>query len=90
MRIGFFSGIMRNRMPVRNNLYDAIDYIGQVEDTARTHRMERRKTSGSSDPDESRYTPNRGEFLSGFWKNDRLIPSITLTIHFGADPWDGR
>ncbi len=34
-------------------------------------------------------TPNTGEFLSGFWKEDRLIPSITVTIYFGSDEWDG-
>lgn len=65
-------------MPVRNNLYDALDYAGQVENTARMHRKEK-----------SRERPGRGEFLSGFWKKDRLIPSITLTIYFGADEWDG-
>ena len=29
------------------------------------------------------------EFLSGFTKNDRLVPVITLVIHFGAEKWDG-
>ena len=29
------------------------------------------------------------EFLSGFRKNDRLIPIITAVIYVGADPWDG-
>lgn len=29
-----------------------------------------------------------GEFLSGFWKTDRLIPVITLVIYFGSDSWD--
>ncbi len=32
--------------------------------------------------------PTDGEFLSGFWKTDRLIPVITLVIYFGADDWD--
>ncbi len=30
-----------------------------------------------------------GEFLGGFWKEDRLIPSVTVTVYFGADEWDG-
>ncbi len=34
-------------------------------------------------------TPNAGEFLSGFWAEDRLIPSITVTIIFGSEKWDG-
>ena len=28
-------------------------------------------------------------FLSGFYKEDRLIPVITLVIYFGTDEWDG-
>ena len=30
-----------------------------------------------------------GEFLSGFKKEDKLKPIITLTIYFGPDVWDG-
>ena len=30
-----------------------------------------------------------GEYLAGFYKEDRLIPVITLVIHFGAEEWDG-
>ena len=29
------------------------------------------------------------EFLSGFWDDDRLIPSVTVTIYFGPDEWTG-
>lgn len=32
--------------------------------------------------------PTDGEFLSGFWKTDRLIPVITLVIYLGSDSWD--
>ena len=30
-----------------------------------------------------------GEFLSGFYKDDRLTPVITLVILFGSKKWDG-
>ncbi len=33
--------------------------------------------------------PNAGEFLSGFWKEDRLIPSVTVMLYFSPDVWDG-
>lgn len=33
--------------------------------------------------------PNTGEFLGGFWKEDRLVPSVTLAIYFGCEEWDG-
>ena len=72
-------------MPVRNNLYDALEYAGQVESAARSHRREMRE----KDHQESKITPNTGEFLSGFWRRDKLIPSVTLTIFFGSEEWDG-
>ena len=65
-------------MPVRNQLYDAIEYYNQMEETALRHRTERSSTGSDS-----------SAFLSGFRKDDRLIPVFTLTIHFGPEPWDG-
>lgn len=29
------------------------------------------------------------EYLSGFYKEDRICPVITLVVHFGAEEWDG-
>ncbi len=71
-------------MAVKNNLYDALEYAGQVEEAAKSHRqeMKRKKEQGKTK------IPNSGEFLSGFWKEDHLIPSITVTIFFGSDEWD--
>ncbi len=31
----------------------------------------------------------QAEYLSGFYRDDRLVPVITLVIHFGAEEWDG-
>ena len=78
-------------MPVKNNLYDALEYAGQVEEAAKSHRkeMKRKKEEGEASVEESRKTPSAGEFLSGFWMEDRLIPSITVTIFFGSEEWDG-
>lgn len=65
-------------MPVRNMIYDALQYGKQVADTAVRHRKNyknfRKHTSG--------------EYLSGFYKEDVLKPVVTLVIHFGADEWD--
>ena len=79
-------------MPVKNALYDVMEYAKQVEEAARSHRREMEKKrgkrqSGTVNLEEER--PNSGEFLSGFWKRDKLIPTVTLTIHFGAEKWDG-
>jgi len=46
-----------------------------VIEAARKHRND--KDYGSS-----------AEFLSGFHKEDRLTPVITLTVYWGADEWD--
>lgn len=64
-------------MPVRNLIYDALQYGKQVSDISAKHRKE----TGNGH--------NRGEYLSGFYKEDRLTPVITLVVHFGADAWDG-
>lgn len=76
---------------VKNNLYDAIEYAGQVEEAARSHRraMKHAKKQTASDFIAEHRTPNAGEFLSGFWKSDRLVPSVTIMLYFGSDTWDG-
>ena len=63
-------------MPARNMLYDAIQYTEQIEAIAKTHRSHKDKAE------------NVGEFLSGFYKSDKLLPVITLTIYLGAGQWD--
>ena len=63
-------------MPVKNMLYDAIQYSKQVEDAAKVHKK-------NKDSPET-----TGEFLSGFYKTDKLLPVITLTVYFGPDEWD--
>lgn len=63
-------------MPVKDMVYDALEYASQVDETARKHRREGRKGTA-------------GEYLSGFYKDDILLPVVTLVIYFGADEWDG-
>ena len=64
--------------PVRNLLYDALQYARQVEETARNHR-EQKDYRGR----------DRGEFLSGFYREDQLLPVITLVVFFSPKEWDG-
>ncbi len=63
-------------MPVRNMLYDALNYSSQVTDIAKKHRNSKEKETSE-------------EFLSGFHKEDHLIPVVTLVVYFGQHPWDG-
>lgn len=62
-------------MPVRNMIYDAINYGKQIKEISKMHRKEGYLKSGS-------------EFLSGFSKDDKLIPVITLTVYWGVEVWD--
>ena len=62
-------------MPVRNMLYDSMQYSNQVETARKSHKQA--KKYGTHE-----------EFLSGFHKDDYLLPVITLVIYFGADKWD--
>ncbi|MCD8073654.1 MAG: hypothetical protein LUF27_01220 [Lachnospiraceae bacterium] len=63
-------------MPVRNLLYDGLQYAAQVEQLRNKHKL-----SGDQSITD--------EFLSGFYRGDRLLPVITLVIYFGSKPWDG-
>jgi len=62
-------------MPVKNMTYDVVNYGAQVSEAAARHRQDKDYSSDA-------------EFLSGFTKDDKLIPVITLTIYWGADAWD--
>ena len=62
-------------MPVKDYLYDALNYAAQVENTRKKHR-------------ESADTKSSAEFLSGFTRQDHLVPVITLCICFSKERWD--
>ena len=65
-------------MPVKTLLYDAMQYAAQVNAAAAGHRAAKDGRGHGS-----------GEFLSGFYKEDRLKPVITLTVLFNPGEWDG-
>ena len=63
-------------MPCKNMLYDAMQYADQTYQTAKAHRKNQDEASDA------------GEFLSGFYKTDKLLPVITLTVYLDAKQWD--
>jgi hypothetical protein len=65
-------------MPVRNMLYDAAQYAHQVEQKANEHRKSKMQETVTSD-----------EYLSGFYREDRLLPVITLVIYWSPSAWNG-
>lgn len=65
-------------MPVKNLVYDALQYAKQVEMAIASHKMSGDYKGVDSD-----------EYLSGFMKEDRLLPVVTLVIYFDSKEWDG-
>lgn len=65
-------------MPVRNMVYDALQYAKQVEAAIVSHKMSGDYKGADSD-----------EYLSGFMKEDWLLPVVTLVIYFDSKEWDG-
>ena len=63
-------------IPVKNMFYDVMAYGNQVKETAKKHRKDKDTTTSD-------------EFLSGFTKEDKLIPVVTITVYLGTKEWDG-
>ena len=63
-------------MPVRNMLYDSLNYSGQVNRIEKNHKKCKDKLSSA-------------EYLSGVTKSDKIIPVITLALYWGNEAWDG-
>ena len=63
-------------MPLRIMLGDALAYLKEYQGITKKNRAERRWEGA-------------GEFLSGFRKEERLHPIITICIYYGEEEWDG-
>ena len=69
---------IHNAMPVKNMVYDALQYAKQVSNAVASH-----KRSGD-------YKGTDGdEYLSGFMKQDWLLPVVTVVVYFDSKEWDG-
>lgn len=63
-------------MPLRIMLGDTLGYVKEYQEIAKKN-----KTKGNWKGTE--------EFLSGFCKEDRLHPMVTVCIYYGENAWDG-
>lgn len=63
-------------MPLRIMLGDTLGYVKEYQEIAKKN-----KTEGNWKDTE--------EFLSGFCKEDRLHPMVTVCIYYGENAWDG-
>ena len=72
-------------MPVRDMLYDALEYAGQVKEKA----YENIKSMNSKADLRKKRKLTHSEFLSGMRKGDKLIPVVTIVVYFQPEKWDG-
>lgn len=68
-------GFVHYAMPVRIMLYDALEYVKQIQDIENFYLKNNEKLKGDS-------------LLSGMKKEDRLKPVIT-TVFYTGENWDG-
>ena len=78
-------------MPVKDGLYDMLGYSKQIAEIRRSYEKEDAAKAGEITVDNGviRIKLTSEEFLSGLRKGDKLIPIITVVVHFGDKPWDG-
>ena len=72
--MGKIDVLTKKYMSDAEHFSDAFNYSEQVSEIAKKNRKDKKL--------------KEDEFLSGFSKEDKLYPVITLTIYFGADDWD--
>lgn len=75
-------------MPVRAMLYDALNYASQVDEARNSYRKKNEEGDIVSCKGSITIKLSREEFLSGFRKEDKLIPVVTGVIYFGPDEWN--
>ncbi len=62
-------------MPVKNMIYDALNYGDQVNEVRKLHNQQKDYKKSE-------------EFLSGFTSEDKLTPVITITLYLGTGEWN--
>ncbi len=90
-------GKVHYAMPVKDGLYDMIGYSKQVEENRKSLQKKSEQPKEGTEESADLYVENgvlkikltSEEFLSGFRKEDKLIPIITAVVYIGSEPWDG-
>lgn len=76
-------------MPVKKGLYDMISYARQVDEARSSYREKHKEGNLYVDDGILKIKLTSEEFLSGFRREDKLIPVITVTVFLSDDEWDG-
>lgn len=74
---------------VKDMVYDALNYAGQVDQASMSYRAKKNEGDIVYGDNSVTIKLTSEEFLSGFRKEDKLIPVVTAVIYFGEKPWDG-
>ena len=86
-------GEIQNRvhyaMPVKDMLYDSVNYAAQVSEASISYRKKKEEGEIVFGEEDVKIKLSSEEFLSGFRKEDKLIPVVTAVIYFGSGEWDG-
>lgn len=73
-------------MPVRIMLREALEYdkqIRKIKAIHQEHEKIKQKLGGN------KTILRAGEYLYHFYRDDRLLPVVTLVLFWGVKPWDG-
>ena len=76
-------------MPVKKGLYDMLGYARQVDEAGSSYRKKSGEGNLYVDDGTLKIKLTSEEFLSGFRREDKLIPIITATVFLSDDEWDG-
>ena len=86
---GEFQSEVHYAGPVKDMVYDSVNYVDQVNEFKRKYRKKDEEAELSFEEDGVKIRLTRAEFLSGLRKGDKLKPVVTLMIYLGTGPWDG-
>lgn len=73
-------------MPLRRMEYDLLEYKRQADEIIRGNREADRCRKEAGLPS---LWKNSGEYLSGYRKEDKLLPIVTITFYHGMKTYDG-
>ena len=85
---GEFQSEVHYAGPVKDMVYDSVNYVDQVNEYKRKYRK-KDEAEISFEPDGVKIRMSRAEFLSGLKKGDKLKPVVTLMVYLGTGEWDG-
>ena len=78
-------------MPVKNMMYDGINYASQVDEARRSYNKKNQEDRAGEvifEDNQVKIKLTPEEFLPGFRKGDKLMPIITAVVYLGPDEWD--